>query len=51
MNEGYKASAGTIVGDGKKLRRSDVDGLSYYEAGKHLKHTKKHTNDKQVSRQ
>ncbi len=33
MNEDYKASAGAIVGDGKKLKKSDVDGLSYYEAG------------------
>ena len=48
VNEGYRASAGAIVGDGKKLKKSDVDGLSYYEAGAYLQHMKEHTNDKQV---
>jgi len=48
MNEGYRASADTVVGDGKKLKKSDVDGLSYYQAGAYLQHMKEHTNDKQV---
>ena len=32
----------------KKLKKSDVDGLSYYQAGAYLQHMKQHTNDKQV---
>ena len=48
MKEGYRGSADTVVGDGKKLKKSDVDGLSYYQAGAYLQHMKEHTNDKQV---